>query len=201
MESEQGTARHLIERARRGDSAAQTALWHQHRRWVAAIVLAHRPRAVEVDDLMQEVAVILIDRLDTLRDPRAFRPWLRRIVINICRGAARSLRPTVSLMHRSGLDAIRQSGARQVDFLARECKEYDDVESNDEAQRVLDQALTLPREYREPLLLRCLQSMSYRQISETLEIPVTTVETRLTRARRMLREELGKEIGRNDTVR
>lgn len=201
MESEQGTVCHLIERARQGDRTAQSALWRQHRRWVAAIVLAHRPRAVDVDDLMQDVAVKLFDRLDTLREPRAFRPWLRRITINVCRGAARSLKPTVSLAQGTANQAERRPGRPRADFLARTCPEHDGVEASDEAHRVLDQVLTLPREYREPLLLRCVQSMSYQQISETLEIPVTTVETRLTRARRMLRDELGKEAGRKNTIR
>ncbi len=56
----------------------------------------------------------------------------------------------------------------------------------------MQQALSLPPEYREPLLLRCVQSLTYQQIGEILDLPVTTVETRLARARRMLREEVGE---------
>ena len=37
---------------------------------------------------------------------------------------------------------------------------------------------------------RCLRSMTYEQIGEVLDLPVTTVETRLARGRKMLREEL-----------
>jgi RNA polymerase sigma-70 factor (ECF subfamily) len=48
----------------------------------------------------------------------------------------------------------------------------------------------LPEHYREPLLLRAVRGMSYRQIADTLGVPITTVETRLARARRMLRDEL-----------
>ena len=66
----------------------------------------------------------------------------------------------------------------------------DDVASRDAAERVLRQAMGLPPEYREPLLLRCVRGMSYRQIADVLDLPVTTVEPRLARARRMLREEL-----------
>jgi len=53
---------------------------------------------------------------------------------------------------------------------------------------------TLPPEYREPLVLRCVRSLTYQQISEILNLPVTTIETRLARARRMLREEVGDAI-------
>src|SRR5262245_51569191 len=95
MGGQNRTEAELIHQARSGDVGAQQELWRAHRRWVAAIILAHRPRSVEVDDLMQEVALKLISRLTSLRDPAAFRPWLRQIVINVCRGAARSLRPTL----------------------------------------------------------------------------------------------------------
>jgi len=54
--------------------------------------------------------------------------------------------------------------------------------------------LTLPPEYREPLLLRCVRALTYQQISEILDLPVTTIETRLARARRMLRAEIGDEV-------
>src|SRR5262245_24537208 len=97
MGQPQGTQDRLMTRARAGDRAAQQELWRTHRRWVAAIILAHRPHSVDVDDLMQEVAVKLISKLSSLRDTSSFRPWLRQIVINVCRGTARNLKPTLHL--------------------------------------------------------------------------------------------------------
>ncbi|UCD75525.1 MAG: sigma-70 family RNA polymerase sigma factor [Phycisphaerales bacterium] len=180
----------LIERARLGDRAAQQALWRRHRRWVAAIILAHRPRAVEVEDLMQDVAVRLISRIESLRDPDAFRPWLRQIVINVCRGAARSLKPALRLVGSDrDADSTESSGA--LTPTSREEPVGQVADRREAARRLLKLALTLPSEYREPLLLRCLRSMTYRQISEVLDLPITTIETRLARARRMLREEFG----------
>src|SRR5688500_16077477 len=97
MSHPQSTQERLISRARRGDRDAQQELWRAHRRWVAAIILAHRPQSVEVDDLMQEVAVKLVSKMESLRDSSSFRPWLRQIVINICRGTARSMKPLLHL--------------------------------------------------------------------------------------------------------
>lgn len=194
MEREPGTAQMagIVERACRGERSAQQELWRAHRRWVAAIVLAHRPRSIEVEDLMQEVALKLVDRIETLRDVASFRPWLRRIIINVCRGAARSLKPTTSLA------ASVAGGPSEDDRLVggRGSNHGSHVEPGEQclrgefARRLLDQAMTLPPEYREPLLLRCLHDMTYQQIAGLLEVPITTVETRLARARRMLREEL-----------
>ncbi|MHC4990947.1 MAG: RNA polymerase sigma factor [Planctomycetota bacterium] len=182
----------LVERARSGDRNAQQVLWRMHRRWVAAIVMVHRPRAVEVDDLMQEVAIKFISKVQTLRDPGAFRPWLRQIVINVCRGAARSLRPTLHLAEaeRDAGEHARGDGVSVV--VSRDDPGESRGEHREEAQRLLDHLLTLPSDYREPLILRCVRSMTYQQISEILDLPITTIETRLARARRMLREEIGE---------
>jgi len=58
----------------------------------------------------------------------------------------------------------------------------------EEAARLLDLARKLPDGYREPLLLKSVQGLSYRQIGNILGIPETTVETRIARGRKQLRE-------------
>jgi RNA polymerase sigma-70 factor (ECF subfamily) len=185
------TQERLITRARSGDRSAQQELWRAHRRWVAAIILAHRPQAIEVDDLMQDVAVKFVSKIPTLRDASAFRPWLRQIVLNVCRGTARGMRPTLHLAHaESGDDGHLAPGLVSPPMDSADTSEQI-VNRNDAARRLMDQALTLPPEYREPLLLRCVRNLTYQQISEMLDLPVTTIETRLARARRMLREEVG----------
>ena len=181
----------LIERARDGDRVALQELWRAHRRWVAAIVLAHRPHFIEVEDLLQDVAVKFIDKLHTLRDAAAFRPWLRQIALNVCRGAARSSRSMLYL----GRPQRENADGREAGVVSEPAGATGEVqfraEQRDAANRLLEQALSLPMAYREPLLLRCLRSMTYQQISEVLQLPITTIETRLARARRMLRDELG----------
>jgi RNA polymerase sigma-70 factor (ECF subfamily) len=191
MAQKERTEERLIERARSGDRRAQEELWCAHRRWVAAIILAHRPRTVDVDDLMQETAVKFIDRIETLREASAFRPWLRRIVINICRGTARRQRPQLRLAEDARADGLSSEPGRAAVPADSGPLPGREVADRDAAARLLEQALTLPPEYREPLLLRCVQSLTYQQIGAILDMPVTTVETRLARARRMLREEIG----------
>jgi len=194
MSPSQSTQERLIAKARAGDRAAQQDLWRTHRRWVAAIILAHRPSSVEVDDLMQEVAVKLVSKMASLRDAASFRPWLRQIVLNVCRGSARSLRPTLRLSHgETGDDDLPDATRVAVPASTQETA-TELVGRGDAARRLMEQVRTLPPEYREPLVLRCVRSLTYQQISEILNLPVTTIETRLARARRMLREEVGDAI-------
>jgi len=51
----------------------------------------------------------------------------------------------------------------------------------------------LEEKYREVLLLRYQEDMSYEEIAGVLDLPVSTIETRLHRAKRMLREKLDAE--------
>ena len=194
MSPSQSTQERLIAKARAGDRAAQQDLWRTHRRWVAAIILAHRPSSVEVDDLMQEVAVKLVSKMASLRDAASFRPWLRQIVLNVCRGSARSLRPTLRLSLGEASDDDLPDTTRVAVPASTEETATELVGRGDAARPLMEQVRTLPPEYREPLVLRCVRSLTYQQISEILNLPVTTIETRLARARRMLREEVGEEI-------
>lgn len=166
--------------AMQGDEEARSALWRGHRRWLAAILLSHKPREVEVEDLMQDVAVKFVSKLHTLRDPGAFRPWLRQIAVNAARECARSGKRERE--ERSGLDPAGME-------LPGGGMEAEAARIRDEAAELLEYAQTLPPEFREPVLLRCVKGMSCRQISEVLSLPITTIETRLSRGRKMLREE------------
>jgi DNA-directed RNA polymerase specialized sigma24 family protein len=55
-------------------------------------------------------------------------------------------------------------------------------------------ASQLPDGYREPLLMRCIQGMGYREIGSVMGLPETTIETRIARGRRMLRELAEKAV-------
>lgn len=197
MNDGKASERELLRRGQKGDRDALAELWRANRRWVAAITLAHRPRTIDVEDIMQEVAIKFISRLDTLRDLDAFRPWLRRIVINICRGAARGQKHTLQLSTGATPSDFDDDGSQQTGVAVPEAHENtsdEQMETTDAAKRLLEQAMSLPPEYREPLLLRCVRGMSYQQIGDVLELPVTTIETRLARARRMLREEVMDDV-------
>lgn len=165
--------------------SAVSAMWREHRRWVSAIVLAHKPREVELEDLVQEVAVRLVAHAHELRDPTAIRPWLRSVALNVARSAGRKQR-----VRRDAKETIRQNAPRPTE----------DAPPS-ERDEILDAALSLPETYREPLILRTMRGMSYKQISDTLGIPVTTIETRLVRARRMLRDALDAKANPDATSR
>jgi len=164
---------------------AVDTLWREHRRWVAAILLAYMPREAELDDLLQEVAVILVSRIGELRDQGALRPWLRTIAINTARMDARARRT-----RRVHLRPLEDEDGEVV--LADPSSAHEQLASDTraEADAVMRLARALPEDYREPLLMRSVQGLTQKQIAMTLGLPETTIETRLARARRMLRQQV-----------
>jgi len=175
------TARAAID----GDPEALRDIWRSHRRWVAAILLAHMPSDAELDDLLQDVAAIVVERITEVRKPEKLKAWLRTVAVNTARTAGRK-------------QNVRRRAMRELAIAATDRDEKNEKEqardhAREQAKRVLELAMRLHPDYREPLLLRSVQGMSQRMIAQTLGVPETTVETRLARARKMLREEMAFE--------
>lgn len=173
-----------------GDAGAIQALWREHRRWIAAVLLAYKPRHADLEDLLQEVAMTLVTKISTIRDETNVRAWLRTVAVNAARAEARSGKARPRTMRS---EAEQQSPETPpTDAL---------VSSNEHVQRVLAEVQALPEAYREPLMLRAVRGLRSRQIAQMLDIPEATVDTRVARARRMLRQRLGNETPPNTGLR
>ncbi|MCR9246889.1 MAG: RNA polymerase sigma factor [bacterium] len=160
----------LIAAAQRGDREAIGRLWVRFRRFVASVLLAHGD-ARELDDLMQEVALRMTRGIGQLVDPSSVRPWLRTLARRVAIDRA-----------RRQLRVVRSTD--ELDELAW----YDAGQPRDDLDAVLTDLEHMAPTYREPLLLRAVEGLTQREIADALGLPETTVETRLARARRMLRE-------------
>lgn len=166
-----------------GDREAISAVWNLHRRWVAAVILSYKSREDDLEDLLQEVAMALVSKISTVRDPRHTRAWLRTVAINAARASVRS---------RQSRPQLRLVGTPEDEKTQPAIDET--IVRDEESRRILSLVANLPDDYREPLMLRALHGMRSRQIASILDLPEATIDTRISRARRMLRE-LAREEG------
>ena len=181
----------LAARAMAGNRAALAELWQRHRRYAAAVILVYKPATSDVDDLLQEVAATLVAKLHTLDDPAAFVPWLRVISMNAGRLAGRKYSANIvrwSLETADGREVAAGAEQARRGFGEAASNALAAASTQAGANELLTLAARLPDEYREPLLLKCLKDLSYRQIGAVLNLPESTIETRIARGRRMLRE-------------
>ena len=167
-----------------GDRDAISAVWNLHRRWVAAVILSYKSREDDLEDLLQEVAMALVSKISTVRDPRHTRAWLRTVAINAARASVRS---------RQSRPQLRLVGTPEDEKTEPAIDES--IVRDEESRRMLSLVANLPDDYREPLMLRALHGMRSKQIAAILDLPEATIDTRISRARRMLRE-LAREEGK-----
>ncbi len=177
LESRNGT---VVGAAMRGDRAAMETLWCQHRRWIAAVLLVHKSSCDLVEDLLQDVAMTFVKKIGSVRDPCNIRAWLRTVAINAARASARSAKARPWLRTTDAANAAPATGSIRPQ----------DVSLDDEAARLLLLVSQLPDAYREPLTLRAVHGLRGKHIASILGLAEATVETRIARARRMLRERM-----------
>jgi RNA polymerase sigma-70 factor, ECF subfamily len=181
----------LLAAAQSGDRQALERLWERHRRWVAAVILLHKPKEVDVDDLLQDVAATFLAKLDTLRDPETFPGWLRSVATNAARMAARGTRRRAAAVDRFS----RGEAAERNDERTIRSSPHRLHAARVAADQLRTRLAALPAGYAEPLVLRLVHDLSYAQIAEILDLPETTVENRIVRGRRMLRDQAAADLG------
>ncbi len=176
-----------IESIRAGDRSVFEGLVRRNSRWVRGVVfgvLGESSSRDRVDDVVQQVWQTVWHRACDLRDVSQWRPWMYRLARNAAINAGRDHTRRKRLAQRAGeapSEPVQQTPERQM--VARETK-----------QAVLQAVQGLPALYREPFVLRHVEGWSYRQIAETMNLPTATVETRLVRARQLLREALSGKV-------
>jgi RNA polymerase sigma-70 factor (ECF subfamily) len=159
----------LVVAARNGDRSAFGRLYDRFAPMVHGLLLARVPRS-EVDDLVQEVFLQAMRRLDSLRNPDAIGPWLATIARNRARDHYRRVEPLVEL--RDNL-----AGASPAEA---------------EAWQALEVIRRLPVAYRETLVLRLVEGMTGPEIAERTGLTPGSVRVNLHRGMQMLRDALGR---------
>lgn len=173
----------LVEALQQGDSAAMSELMDRHERWVRGAVYSVLGNNDQVDDVVQKVWMRAWQRIDQLEDPRRWKHWVYRMARNAAIDAGRKTMRKRKLRQRltemaTDATAVQPTPARRAAL-------------QEEHRRVLQAIETMPAIYREPFVLRHVEQWTYREIAETLKLPVDTVGTRLVRARRLLADALG----------
>jgi len=161
----------LVEAARAGDRSAFGELYTRFARMVHGILLARGARW-DVDDLVQDVFMIAMQRIATLRDSGAFGGWLAAIARN------------------RATDHFRRAPQTNEVALTDEVGGRMDPDRT-EALAALAVIQTLPEAYRETLVLRLVEGMTGPEIALRTGLTPASVRVNLHRGMKQLRERLG----------
>lgn len=167
-----------IRRAQAGDPESFADLVRTYQGPVYSLAWRLAGNAEDARDLAQEAFLKIYLALPKYRFDAPLRTWLLRIVTNHCLDWLRR-RPPPSVP----LDAAGAATAPAATD--------SEVESRLAAEALRQAVRELPPHYQVIVILHYTQDLSYREIADVLRIPVRTVETRLARARALLRRRLG----------
>jgi RNA polymerase sigma-70 factor (ECF subfamily) len=171
----------LVSDARTGDRVAFGRLYDRYARMVHGVLLARVPVG-EVDDLVQDVFLLALRRLSTLRETGSFGAWLTVIARNLANDYHR---------HSVPEDQLAPQGQRVDDTNEREI-EHGNTSGDDQspAVAILDAIRALPDAYRETLILRLVEGMTGPEIAARTGLTHGSVRVNLHRGMQQLRAKL-----------
>lgn len=183
----------LVRRALARDDTAFRIIMERHNRRLYRIARGILRNDTEAEDVVQEAYVSAFTHLDGFRGDSSLATWLARITMNEALGRLRRERLAVDL---DTFEAQRTE-AQIIQF--PQTVTSDDPERT-MAQREILQLVeratdNLPEIFRIVFITRVIEGMSIEETADLLGLRPETVKTRLHRARRLVREQLDKQIG------
>ena len=166
----------LIAHAQQGDRHAFGKLVCLYRDRVVNVVYRMCGDGDLAEEAAQEAFVRAWVNLHRYKADRPFRNWLCRIATNVALDRIRAEKPTTSLEKIQVSDT-----SNHVEAI---------VENMEQARKIKYEIMRLPTSIRAVIVLREYEQMSYREIADSLDIPVGTVMSRLSSARNQLRQSL-----------
>jgi RNA polymerase sigma factor (sigma-70 family) len=182
--------RAVIVSAQAGDSSAYRELLDTYGRRLYGYFLRATGSHHDAEDLLGEVMLRLVARLDKYDDRGRFEPWLFRIAANMVRDRIRRAKANPA---PASLSIDSEAGASRADQLLANTGQVDERLLAEEASGRLRRALTkLDDTTRDMILVRHFGQMNYKEIADLFQCPLGTALARVHRGLKALRRMMGR---------
>jgi RNA polymerase sigma-70 factor, ECF subfamily len=176
----------LVEACLAGDPSAFDVLVGRWDRKIRGAIYRVLGSEDDARDLCQEAFLKAYRGLGSFKREARFSSWLYQIALNLCRDRLRRRRGRTMV----SLEELDEGGGH---LPSSRPSALDLVESRDLQRTVAAAVASLPEEQREVIVLKEYQGLTFLEIAEILDVPVSTVKTRLYRGLGHLRERLVRE--------
>ena len=163
----------LVRKAKDGDAESFIELMEINKENMYKVARSYLKCDADVADAMQETTLRCFEKIQTLDNPKFFKTWLTRILINNCN------------------DIIRK---RKTVELFADYKEIELAERSENLREFHELIQSLDEKYRTILVLYYVEGFKINEIAEILDVNVNTINSRLQRSRMMLRNELTSAV-------
>jgi RNA polymerase sigma-70 factor, ECF subfamily len=180
------TDEQLVERAQAGDGDAFGEVVRRWERKIYALAYGITGSVEDARDATQETFIAAYRNLRNFRGEAQVSSWLHRIAVNQCITRQRRAR----VRAETGLDAEVEAGREQFLSTAPGDSPANASESKQRAVAVRRAVASLPQELREVVLMKEFEELTFQEIADALQIPLSTVKSRLYTALKQLRLKL-----------
>ena len=188
------TDEELVARASAGDLESFNQLVTRWERPIYALAYRTLGREEDARDVVQEAFLRAYRGLRGFKGQAKFSSWLYRITLNLCRDWIRRERRTPLVQVAEGTDPVDLADERVAPS-----ESVEDLVARRELSQAVAQAMAeLPEEQRTAILLKEYHGLTFQEIADMLDCPLSTVKTRLYQGLSVLRRQLGREgVGRH----
>lgn len=191
------TDEELVARAQAGDLESFNQLVTRWERPIFALAYRTLGREEDARDVVQEAFLRAYRGLRGFKGQAKFSSWLYRITVNLCRDWIRRERRAPVVQVPEGTDPVDLA-----DGMAAPVESVEDLVSRREMSQAVARAMAeLPEEQRAAILLKEYHGLTFQEIADLLECPLSTVKTRLYQGLSVLRRRLERRQAEEASLR
>lgn len=176
-----------------GRAEAYSILVDRYKNMIYDLCYKYTYDYTEAQDLSQEIFLKVYKKLDSFKYSSSFSTWLYRVGVNTCIDWTRKNKKNssiVSIDEDEYIDRLPSQGPNPEEA----------VVSGERLELLRNAIQSLPEKYKTVVILYNYKNLSCSEISDILGIPVKTIETRLYRAKKALRDKLLKQCNGGEYV-
>lgn len=182
------TDEELVARAMGGDLDSFNQLVIRWERPIYALAYRVIGREEDARDVCQETFLRAFRAINGFKGQAKFSSWLYRIALNLCRDWIRRERRQPIAQAPEGVDIIELAGE------STPSESIEDLVARREIGRAVARAMAeLPEEQRTAIVLKEYHGLTFQEIADLLDCPLSTVKTRLYQGLSVLRRQLARE--------
>ncbi len=181
------TDEELVARVLSGEQEAFSLIVERYQNQIFSLAFRLGGDYDEARDMAQDAFLRIYQELRSFDPSRRFFPWMYRVAHNTCINALhKKPKPMADIDEIADFTPAEEGlGSPEHNF-----------EQKEQARLLREALAELPDQFREPIFLKYMEGLSYKEIAERLDLPVSTIETRLYRGRQMLQKLLQKSLHR-----
>ncbi len=189
VQAEKLSDHQLIEATKKGDEDAFAEIMTRYRSQITNYLYRFLNDYEEAVDLAQETFVRVYFAIERYHTDYAFSTYVYRIATNLAISEIRK-RKRRKLVSLTGLFQFGDEEAQDFNPPDEKALPDEDLIENEQSATIARAIAALPEKYRAPIILRDIEEKTYEEVANILKLGLGTTKSRISRARKLLREKL-----------